>query len=330
VSITDLLPGVGSKAAWPKEMALQSDVADSSAIDGSAPIPAWRTWISALRLHQWVKNVLVFVPLLLARDFTLRNCLEVGTGFLIFGIVASGTYLVNDLRDLESDRAHPDKRGRALASGRIAVSTALAVAAATIVGGVVASFLLNAKFGFAVLAYVAITGAYSFKFKNEPMFDVFIIGVLFVLRVIAGLVLVHDPISLWLSGFTFTFFMSLAMAKRHSELVIFRRSRAGTPMGRGYVASDIGLTRAFGVGSALLAFLIMLLYFQFRAMATGLYDTVELLYVVPVAVFAWNLRIWLLASRGLLRHDPIMFALRDRVSLGYAAFIFVIWAIATK
>jgi len=329
VGITNLLPGLSSKAARPKETAPQSAPA-ASETSAPTPTPAWRNWVSALRLHQWVKNLLLVVPILLNHEFTLRNCVEVGVGFVIFGIVASGTYLVNDLNDLEADRAHPVKHGRALASSRIGVRTAIAVAVAIVAFGVVASFLLNTKFGFTTLAYVGITGAYSFKFKNEPMFDVFIIGVLFVLRVIAGMVLINDPISLWLTGFTFTFFMSLAMAKRHSELVIFRRSRAGTPVGRGYVAEDIGLTRAFGVGSALIAFLIMLLYFQFRAMETGLYDTVELLYVVPVAVFAWNLRIWLLASRGLLRYDPIVFALRDRVSLGYAAFIILAWAIAIK
>src|SRR3546814_10678342 len=124
------------------------------------------------------------------------------------------------------------------------------------------------------------------------MFDVFTIGVLFVARLVAGMVLIDNQISLWLSGFAFTLFMSLAMAKRHSELTTFLRSSGSKPVGSGYEAEDIGLTRAFGVGSALIAFLIMLLYLPFKALASGLYDSLDLLYVVPVAWFAWNTRLW--------------------------------------
>ncbi|API58115.1 hypothetical protein BSL82_01375 [Tardibacter chloracetimidivorans] len=290
----------------------------------------WALWAAALRLHQWVKNVLLVVPLLLAHEFTMRQCVDVALGFLIFGIVASGTYLINDLNDLRADRAHPAKRLRPLASGAISVRAAVAASAFLLLTGLTGAFLVDQEFGFTTLAYVAITAAYSFRLKREPMFDVFTIGVLFVARLVAGMVLIDNQISLWLSGFAFTLFMSLAMAKRHSELTTFLRSSGSTPMGRGYEAEDIGLTRAFGVGSALIAFLIMLLYFQFQALASGLYDAVELLYVVPVAVFAWTLRIWLKANRGLLMDDPITFALRDRISWCYAIFTFLAWLVAIK
>jgi 4-hydroxybenzoate polyprenyltransferase len=290
----------------------------------------WMLWVGALRLHQWVKNLLIVIPLMLAHEFKPEQCFHVALGFLIFGVVASGTYLMNDLNDLRSDRAHPVKRHRALASGAIRPWKAGVVASVLMVSGVTVSFLLDREFGFTTLAYVAITAAYSYRLKCEPMFDVFTIGVLFVLRLVAGMVLIDNQISLWLSGFAFTLFMSLAMAKRHSELVNFLRSSGGTPVGRGYEVEDIGLTRSFGVGNALIAFLIMLLYFQFQALVSGLYDVVELLYVVPVAVFAWTLRIWLKANRGQLQDDPITFALKDRISWAYATFTVAAWAVAIK
>src|SRR3546814_11552381 len=118
------------------------------------------------------------------------------------------------------------------------------------------------------------------------------------------------------------------MAKRQVELTTFLRASGSTAVGRGYEEEDICLTRAFGVGSALIAFLIMLLYFQFQALASGFYDAVELLYVVPVAVFAWPLRIWLKPNRGLLMDDPLTFALRDRISWSFAIFTFLAWLVA--
>jgi 4-hydroxybenzoate polyprenyltransferase len=287
-------------------------------------------WINALRLHQWIKNLLIFVPLILERRFDLVDCRNTVAGFIIFGLVASATYLINDLKDLESDRDHRTKRLRPLASGRIPVKTAIALAAILLTGGLASAFWLVPDFGFTLLAYVAITFAYSFKLKSEPLFDVFTIGLLFTLRLLAGMILLDDPISLWLSGFAFMFFMSLAMAKRHSELTASIHATGTTPKGRGYEPEDTGLTRAFGIGSALIAFLIMVLYFQFRAMATGLYDNIEILYILPLAQFAWTLRIWLKAHRGLLQDDPIIFALKDRISWCFALFIAAAWAIAAK
>jgi len=289
-----------------------------------------RLWSRALRLHQWVKNVLLFVPLVIAREFDGVDARDVSLGFLIFGVVASGTYLVNDLNDLAADRAHPTKRYRAIASGRIGRTTATVVSAILITGGLAASFWLMPAFGVCAVAYVALTLAYSLKLKSEPLFDVFTIGVLFLMRLVAGMLLIDNPISLWLSAFAFTLFMSLAMAKRHSELTVALRESGRMPKGRGYQPEDTELTRTFGIGSALIAFLIMVLYFQFQALSTGLYDDIQWLYVIPVAVFAWTLRIWLKAHRGLLRDDPIVFALKDRTSWFYAALIGAVWLIAAK
>lgn len=287
-----------------------------------------KLWMRALRIHQWTKNGLIFLPLILAQEFRPYEVYPVALGFLFFSMVASATYLLNDVHDRASDRAHPRKKNRAIASGRISVSTAVTVSAFLLIGGIAGSAWLMTNFLLLVLSYIGLTLAYSLWLKREPMFDVFTIGTLFVIRLVAGMILIHNSISLWLSAYAFTFFMSLAMAKRHSELTAAARLGSLAPMGRGYECDDRELTRAFGVASAMTAFLIMVLYFQFRAMATGLYDDVEVLYLAPVVVFAWTLRVWLKAHRGLLKDDPVIFALKDRVSWGYGAAIVVIWLIA--
>lgn len=292
--------------------------------------PAIKVWASALRIHQWSKNFLFFVPLILGQEFNRSDFFHVVIGIVIFSLMTSATYLFNDIRDIVSDRSHPTKRRRPLAASEIHVGTALGVSILLLLASLTAAFTLMPAFGVAMLGYVALTLAYSLWLKREPMFDVFTIGLLFTIRLVAGMILLSGPISLWLSTFSFTFFMSLAMAKRHSELTLALRTIGVMPKGRGYQSDDLDLTRTFGIGCALIAFLIMVLYFQFHALATGLYDDVEILYFVPVAVFAWSLRIWMKAHRGVLMDDPVIFALKDRVSWAYGACISIVWLIAIK
>jgi 4-hydroxybenzoate polyprenyltransferase len=285
-------------------------------------------WVRALRIHQWSKNGLLFLPMVLAQQHRFDEVYPVVLGFLFFSLIASATYIINDLSDLAADRAHPTKRYRPIASGRLSIPAVATVGVLLLVAGLAGAAWLMTPFLMVALAYLGLTLAYSFWLKREPMFDVFTIGVLFTIRLVGGMVLVHNSISLWLSAFAFTFFMSLAMAKRHSELAEAARNGDDPPRGRGYDCDDRELTRSFGVGSALIAFVIMVLYFQFRALATGLYDDIEILYLVPVVVLAWTLRVWLKAHRGLLRHDPVTFALKDRVSWAYGVVVAIIWLIA--
>lgn len=292
--------------------------------------PAIKVWASALRIHQWSKNFLFFVSLILGQEFNWSDFVHVSIGVVIFSLMTSATYLFNDVRDVVSDRSHPTKRRRPLAANEIHVGTALGVGILLLLASQIAAFVLMPNFGIAMLGYVLLTLAYSLWLKREPMFDVFTIGVLFTIRLVAGMILLSGPISLWLSTFSFTFFMSLAMAKRHSELTLALRTVGVLPKGRGYQSDDLELTRTFGIGCALIAFLIMVLYFQFHALATGLYDDVEILYFLPVAVFAWSLRIWMKAHRGVLMDDPVIFALKDRVSWAYGACVAIAWLIAIK
>ncbi len=288
-------------------------------------------WMKALRLHHWSKNVLLFVPLALIQQLDDPEKLQLASlGFVIFGLITSGSYLFNDLVDLDHDRYHPEKCERAIASGNISIRSALIVGGLLVVIGLTAAFWLTVGFGLCMLSYVAITITYSFWLKSEPLFDTFTIGVLFSIRLIAGMVILEQPISIWLSGFAFTLFTSLALAKRHAELVA-TRSVPGNPLsGRGYRPDDIVLILTTGIGNALLAFLIMLIYFAFQALPTGLYDTIAWLYVIPLTILSWTFRIWIYAHRGELHEDPVIFALTDKISWVHGGVVLVFWFAAVK
>jgi 4-hydroxybenzoate polyprenyltransferase len=280
-----------------------------------SPSAGWRHWTSLIRVHQWPKNVMIFVPLVLSHswadvDIVVRAVLA----FLIFNLIASSTYVLNDLTDLDADRAHETKRRRAMAAGVIAAHRGAGVAAAMLTLGLVLAALLSIPFFVTALAYLAITLAYSFRLKSVPLLDLAIIGGLFTLRVVMGIAACELPSSVWLLSFAMLFFFSLAAAKRHSELMRARRAGSTMPARRGYQPGDEALTLACGVSASFGAILIMLLYLRFEANQGGLYAHGDYLIAVPVTVLLWQLRIWLISQRGELHDDPVVFALRDRIS----------------
>jgi 4-hydroxybenzoate polyprenyltransferase len=286
-------------------------------------------WLKALRLHQWVKNGVMLVPLILSQQF-LDPAVAVRTliGLLLFSLVASATYLVNDLSDLAADRLHPHKRHRALAAGDIHIRVAAPVALLLMMFGLIASFVLHPGFGWITSAYVVTTLLYSFSLKSQPLIDVLTIGGLFTIRVIAGMFLADAPISLWLSTFTFVLFTSLALAKRNGELAR-AQSEGRTVVGRGYVAGDTLLTTSLGIATGVTAVVVMVLYLQLEAPMLNVYERIEPLFLIPIVLAAWILRIWLRAHRGELQDDPVVFALKDKVSWGHAAAVGALWLSST-
>ena len=288
-----------------------------------------RSWASALRPHQWSKNLLIFLPLLLARQFDGAALATVAAGFLLFCLVASAIYLINDLADLEFDRAHPSKYRRALAAREISQRGALGAAAILLLGAIGAAMVLSPAFGSVLAAYVGLNLLYSFSLKRVPLVDVVLVGALITMRLVGGMLLLGQPISLWLSGFGLALFTALAMAKRHSELVRAVRDSRPAPPGRGYTAADLPLTLVFGLGSAAAAVIVVALYFRFEAAATRLYPALPWLYAVPPVLVSWLARIWLRARRGELDSDPVIFALRDPVSWAHAAAIIALWVAAS-
>jgi len=292
------------------------------------PKPGLRGWIRALRIHQWSKNVILLVPLFLSQQFlNPAMLLRTAAALLLFSLAASATYVLNDLSDLAADRAHPTKWRRPLASGLIHLRAALPGALVLLLAALAGALFLHPAFGLVTVAYVVVTLLYSFRLKAQPLIDLMTIGGLFTLRVVAGMVVVDTPISLWLATFTFMLFTSLAAAKRNGELV---RAQAQNRVvaGRGYLAADTPITTSLGLATGVTAVLVMVLYMALEAEMTGLYHHVEPLFLIPAVLGAWILRIWLLAHRGDLEDDPVVFAIKDRVSWGHAVVVVLLWSIS--
>jgi 4-hydroxybenzoate polyprenyltransferase/phosphoserine phosphatase len=280
-------------------------------------------WIGSLRLHQWSKNLLLLVPLLLSDrlgdlDIVLR-CLA---GVVVLGCVASGTYILNDLSDLESDRRHATKRRRAFAAGRLSPVAGLAVAAALVLGGLLAALALGGSFALGALAYVATSLAYSMALKRVPLLDALTIAGLFALRLVLGVELADVPHSPWLLSFAAFFFFSLALAKRHAEVAQAADGGAASAAAlarRGYQPEDWPLTLAFGVAAGVASLVIMILFVANDIASLRHYTAPSWLYVAPASVAVWLSRIWLLAQRRRLHDDPVVFALRDPASWAVGA-----------
>ncbi|MFN4141764.1 UbiA family prenyltransferase [Aestuariivirga sp.] len=282
----------------------------------AGPQHGWKTFARAVRLQQAVKNVLIFAPLLLAGRYGDAGAWYLAFfAFLGFSLVAAGTYLVNDILDLAHDRRHRTKSLRPLASGTLPLRTAfLAIPVLSFIGGMAAF-----EAGGAVLAlvalYAAATLAYSFWLKRIPILDTLIIAGLFSLRLLTGVVAIGAVLSPWLFVFSTALFLSIALAKRHTEVVKLKGSGERALLGRGYGAVDEPLVLGLGTGAALASITFLSLYLMSDMAHASLYASPAFLWIAPVAVFLWLGRVWLLSQRGQLNDDPVAFAVRDRPSL---------------
>lgn len=283
-------------------------------------------WRRALRIHQWAKNALVFVPLLASHELMdtekIKACV---IAFLAFGLCASATYVWNDLLDLETDRAHPTKRSRPFASGELSPEAGLVVSTVLMVSGfALALYFLPLKFAAILALYVAITLSYSLYLKRKLMIDVIVLGSLYALRVFGGGVATGLPISPWLLAFSVFFFLSLAFVKRYVDLDHLPRDGTAKIGGRGYIAQDIDLVRVLGPLSGYVAVMVIGLYVNSPQVA-GLYSSPEWLWLACLCVLYWISRVWFLAHRGHMPEDPVVFALTDRISqlTGVATIAFV-------
>lgn len=273
-----------------------------------------RAWRKALRVHQWSKNLLIFVALFLSGQFAQPMAwMAPIVGFFVLSVAASGTYILNDLLDLSSDRRHRTKRDRPFAAGHLNPLIGLMAAIIMIPGAIAVGFGLSAPFGFGLLVYLAMTLSYSLGLKRVAMLDVFLIASLFTIRVVLGALAVQSELSEWLLTFCMFFFLSLAFAKRHVEVAAAEAGQA--IRGRGYGGDDAPLTLVFGVASGSAAILILVLYLVEDAFPSQLYALPETLWAAPILIMLWIMRVWTLAHRGELDDDPVAFAVKDRVSL---------------
>jgi len=273
-----------------------------------------------LRFHQWVKNALIFVPLILGgKSHDASAWAHALGGFVALSLLASATYVLNDLLDLGEDRRHWSKRNRPLASGDLPIATGVGL----IVAAGFLAFLLAALIGpncIAVLViYLCVSLAYSFWLKREPIIDVFLLAALFSMRLALGVVVAEVVFSPWLFVFSMFIFLSLSTAKRQTEITrMVAHGHDQTP-GRGYRASDAPLVLALGVGTMMATVLIMVIYLVEDAFPTGYYKHPQFLWSFPLIIFLWLARVWLLCHRGELHDDPVAFALKDKLSLFYGA-----------
>jgi 4-hydroxybenzoate polyprenyltransferase len=287
---------------------------------------AFGTALRALRPHQWAKNFLLFVPL--AAAHLVNDVAAVASamqGFIAFCLFASAAYLVNDLLDLAADRAHPRKRARPLASGRLSIPAGAMLAGACLAAGAALAWPLPAAFQATLATYFALTLAYSLWLKRVAILDVISLAMLYTVRIVAGAFAIGVPISFWMLAFAMFLFFSLALVKRYAELVSLEEAGIGKAPGRGYGGHDAEVVLAIGSSSALVSALVLALYINGEA-AKNLYARPEILWLLCPVLLYWIARIWLLAGRGQMDDDPVLFAVRDKASYVVAVLgAIVVW-----
>jgi 4-hydroxybenzoate polyprenyltransferase len=290
----------------------------------------FRALVKALRIHQWAKNMLIFVPLLASHKvFELTLALNGLLAFIAFGVCASSVYILNDLIDLPEDRLHPTKRNRPLAAGKIPILHTLYFIPGLLVSAFgLALWLLPWQFAVVLLAYYLLTLTYSIWFKRVVMLGVVTLAMLYTARVIAGAAAMSLVTTFWILAFCMFIFLSLAFLKRYTELHDARLNGKKIQLaGRGYYASDFELLASLGSASGYLSVLVLALYIQQSTMSM-LYRSPEWMWGACPLLLFWLSRAWLLAHRGQMHDDPIVFALRDKVSrrTGYSFLLMFILA----
>jgi len=275
----------------------------------------FREAIRAIRPQQWAKNILLFASLVLAHKVNdsqlFLRCL---TAWAAFSLTASAIYLLNDLLDLEADRHHPTKRRRPLAAGTLPLGWAAAAIPLLLGGGLLISSGMPTPFRLTLVLYGVTSALYSLILKRLVLLDVIVLALLYTVRIIAGSAAIEVSTTPWLLGFSLFIFMSLALAKRYSELINNpSQDTRGRVRGRGYQAEDVEQLAIFGSASAYISVLVLALYIN-SAASSALYGNPQFLWLICVVLIYWISRVWLLTRRGQLQEDPLLFTIRDPVS----------------
>lgn len=295
------------------------------------PIARFRDWRSFLRLHHWSKNLLVLVPIALAHRLSDGSALlHAVLAAVLLSIVASALYIFNDVVDLPSDRIHPRKRQRPLARGAISLQSAWIALTLSLLVGMIAAITLLPPEAFALLAVYGIgSAAYSLLLKRIALVDVLVLAGLYVLRLAIGGAATHTELSPWLLGFALLFFTSLALLKRHTEVIHLRANNARIEQQRPYTERDELFLLAMGIGTAMAAVVILILYLASDRVRT-LYTHPDALWLILPLMLWWLMRMWRSSVRGELEGDPLSAALGDPWSLAVGATIAAIVLIVAR
>lgn len=272
-------------------------------------------YIKALRVHQWLKNLLILLPLLAAHQLSsLQGLMQAGLAFIAFSLCASAVYVLNDLLDLESDRQHVRKCKRPFAACTIPLSQGALMVPVLLATAFAVAYLLPMQFTIVLSAYFLMTLAYSFRLKKQVIVDVMMLAGLYTMRIIAGAAATTITPSFWLLAFSMFIFLSLAMVKRYSELLITLQANKKESAGRGYSVEDLPVLMAIGVSSGLGSVLILALYIN-SPETSQMYPNTMWLWLIPPIILYWTSRMWMKAHRGQVDDDPVVFAAKDWQSL---------------
>ena len=291
--------------------------------------PPLKVWAKSLRLHQWLKNLLLFVPLLAGHHIASLQLVTLAlVAFLTFGMCASSVYLLNDLLDLEDDRHHPVKCHRPLASGAMPlIWGVIHVPVLLVVAFAISWAFLPWRFCAVLLGYYGLTLAYSIALKRQVMIDVVVLAALYTTRIIAGAAAITVHLTFWLLAFSMFLFLSLALVKRYAELHAMQKDGRVNMRGRGYLPGDLPLISSLGAASGYLSVLVLALYIQDPETAT-LYRYPQAIWLSCPLLLYWISRTWIITHRGNMNDDPIVFAARDLTSLVVVALCGVVFWMA--
>lgn len=281
-----------------------------------------KPYFRVLRPHQWLKNGLVFLPLLVAHKFDQTTIVSALWAFIAFSLIASSVYVLNDLVDIKADRAHPRKRNRPFASGAIPTSQGPLLLLLPLLAGAAVSVSLGLEFFLVLSGYYLTTLAYSLFLKRRIVIDICILAGLYTFRIIAGGAATGISLSVWLLAFSVFFFLSLAAVKRQAELVDGVANGNVKAHGRGYTTADLPIVANMAISSGYVSVLVMALYLN-SPVVSELYATPALLWGICLVLLYWLSRIVMLTHRGRMHDDPVVFAVKDHVSLICFAVIFV-------
>jgi 4-hydroxybenzoate polyprenyltransferase len=287
-------------------------------------------WYKALRVHQWLKNLLLFVPALAAHQLdSIQSFNNLLIAFISFSLCASSVYITNDLLDLESDRVHPRKRYRPFASAKLSIFVGMTLFPILIFFSISLAMMVGKEFLVVLLIYLILTVAYTLILKRIMLVDCLILASLYTIRIIAGGSAASLPLSFWLLAFSVFIFLSLALVKRYAELIVQAGVGKSAVNGRGYKVSDAPLLQIFGVSSGYISALVIALYMQSEDMLSLYTRPLSIWFVLPIILF-WVSRVWLKAARGEMHDDPIVFASKDKASLFVAALLIFVFLYATS
>jgi len=303
---------------------LEATVRGECTVERAFPRPIWvAAALRCMRPHQWLKNLLIVVPFLLAHFSAAGGWSGVIAAFASFSLAASSVYILNDLLDIEADRLHPRKRRRPFAAGRLDPFHGVGLAAALLAAALLLGLLAGPAFLAVLAGYIVLTTAYSLWLKRIELVDVVVLALLYTVRIIAGAAASDAPLSFWLLAFSMFFFLSLALVKRFTEMHDARAAGRAKAAGRNWQSDDLEALMSMGVSSGQVSVLICALYIN-SAEVTRLYSQPMVLWLICPLLLHWVNRIWLLARRGQMHDDPVVFAAKDRTSATIGALTLII------